>query len=550
MSNFTGVTVPSALEDVTTLVDMLAFRAKHTPDKEAFVFEGESVSHARLWDETNRVGSTLIANGLKPGDRALVIIPNGTEFFPAFYGIQRAGGTSVPLFPGSGTRRVLTILSACDAKAVIVPSDTPEDVLTTYRQGVAAFGCVLLTVSDCLQSDPGVEFPAVEPENLAFLQYTSGSTGSSKGVMLTHANLVANLRQMVAASKMTADDVLVSWLPVYHDLGLILMTMAPFYIGARLVLLPTTLTKMSRWLDAIVEYKGTYTAAPDVGYRQLIKQVREPEKYDLSTLRIAINAAEPVRAQTVQDFERMFNLRPISKPSYGLAEASVGVAFWGVEATPIKVDARGNVAIGYALPDVELKIVVDDRFANVGEVGELVFKSPSGTQGYFRNPEATESLFWGDGYIRTGDLAYWDADGDLFLVARKKNIIKHSGRTVAPREVEELVDDVPGVRYSAAVGVNRGDLAGEQLYVFAETRLSSERAAQEGPGYVRTIVQRIHERLGFRPGRVILVAKHTIPFTYNGKIQHVQLKEAYTSGELARDGKILYPVTAMETKHE
>lgn len=550
MDNFSGVLVPSTLEDVTTLVDMLAYRAGHTPDKEAYVFEGDSVTHRRQWDEVNRVGSCLIEHGLKPGDRALVIIPNGTEFFPAFYGIQRAGGVAVPLFPGSGARRVLTILSACEAKAVIVPSDTPEEVLLTYQQGVQAFGCVLLTVADCLKSEPTADFPQVDPDDLAFLQYTSGSTGNSKGVMLTHANLVANLRQMVAASLMTDNDVLVSWLPVYHDLGLILMTMAPFYIGARLVLLPTTLTKMSRWLDAVVEYKGTYTAAPDVGYRQLIKQVRDPDKYDLSTLRIAINAAEPVRAQTVYEFERMFRLPPISKPSYGLAEASVGVAFWGVEASPIKVDVRGNVAIGYPLPDIELKIVVDDREAAVGEVGELVLKSPAATKGYYRNPEATEALFWGDGYVRTGDLAYHDADGDLFLVARKKNIIKHSGRTVAPREVEELVDDVPGVRYSAAVGVDRGDLAGEQLYVFAETRLSQDRAAVEGPAYVRAIVQRLHQRLGFRPGRVILVAKHTIPFTYNGKIQHVQLKQAYVSGELAREGKLLYPLASSETAND
>ena len=541
MNSFTAISPLKTLEDVRTLIDMLAFRAQHTPEKEAFIFEGDSVSHERLWNEVNRVASFLMSHGIRSGDRVMIIFPNGTEFFSAFYGIQRAGGVSVPIFPGSGMRRALTIFTACEAKAVIVPSDTPQEMLDGYRQAVEAFGAKLFTFDECVQSEATADFPKIEAEQLAFLQYTSGSTGSSKGVMLTHENLIANLRQMIAGSNMTDDDVLVSWLPVYHDLGLILMTMAPFYIGARLVLLSTALTRMSHWLNAIMDYKGTYTAAPDVGYRQVIKQIRDPEKYDLSTLRIAINAAEPVREQTVRDFEAMFGLAPISKPSYGLAEASVGVSFWGVDAKPIKVDERGHVAIGYALPDIELKIVVDERDAEIGEVGELVFKSPSATQGYFRNPEATDGLFWGEGYVRTGDLAYWDDEGDLFLVARKKNIIKHSGRTISPREIEEIVDDIEGVRYAAAVGISRGDLAGEQAYVFAECRLSASRAETEGAEIVREIVRTIHQRLGFRPGRVYLVAKHTIPFTYNGKIMHVELKRQYSEGELATEGKLLYP---------
>lgn len=532
------------LTDVATLIDMLAYRAQHTPQKDVFIFEDVPVTHETLWEQVNRTAACLQALGVSQGDRVLLILPNGTEFFPAFYGIQRAGGVSVPLFPGSGARRILSILNACEAKAVIVPSDTPADALEMYRQGVQPFGCQLLTFDQCIaQPVPDdTVFPDIAPDQLAFLQYTSGSTGNSKGVMLTHANLVANLRQMIAGSRMTENDVLVSWLPVYHDLGLILMTMAPFYIGARLVLLPTTLTKLNIWADAITRYKGTYTAAPDVGYRMLVRQVHNPENYDLSSLRIAINAAEPVRARTIEEFQAKFNLPHISKPSYGLAEASVGVTFWGVDEQPIKVDERGHVAIGYALPDVQLKIVVDDREAATGEVGELVLKSPSATQGYFRNPEATESLFWGDGWVRTGDLAYFDADGDLFMIARKKNIIKHSGRTVAPREVEEIVDDVAGLRYCAAVGVDRGDLAGEQLYVFAETRLSPERATgEEGAAQAREIVNRIHERLGFRPARVYLVGKNTIPFTYNGKIRHVELRQAYLDGELKREGKLLYP---------
>lgn len=535
---------PAKLENVATLVEMMAYRGEQTPDKEAFIFDDVPVTHATLWDQVNRTASFLMDEGVRSGDRVIVVIPNGPEFFPAFYGIQRAGGVSVPLFPGSGARRILSIVNSADAKAIILPSDTPEDTLAKYGEGLAAFGCKLFTVGECIAEavPDGVTFPEVMPEQLAFLQYTSGSTGNSKGVMLTHANLIKNIRQMIAGSAMTEDDVLVSWLPVYHDLGLILMTMAPFYIGARLVLMPTTLTKLTGWADAITRYKGTYTAAPDIGYRMLIRQARDPERYDLSSLRVAINAAEPVREKTVHEFHETFNLPPITKPSYGLAEASVGVTFWGNEPTPIKVDERGHVAIGYALPDMELKIIVDDREAKPNEVGELVFKSESGTQGYFRNEDATANLFWGDGWIRTGDLTYFDDDGDLFMVARQKNIIKHSGRTVSPREVQEIVDDIKGIRYSAAVGVDNGSVAGEQLFVFAETRLNPDKVANgDGAAQAREIVNAIHERLGFRPGRVYLVAKHTIPLTYNGKIRHLALKQAYLNGELRENGQLLYP---------
>ncbi len=534
----------TALEDIATLIDMMQFRGEQTPNKNAFIFEDEPVSHGTLWEQINRTAAFLMSEGIGEGDRVIIVIPNGKEFFPAFYGVQRAGGVSVPLFPGSGIRRILSILNSTEAKAIIVPTDTPSDVLATYREGIAMFGCKLFTVDDCTANpvSPEVLFPEIVPDQLAFLQYTSGSTGNSKGVMLTHANLVANLRQMIAASQMTEDDVLVSWLPVYHDLGLILMTMAPFYIGAALILLPTSLTKLTNWVEAITRYKATYTAAPDTGYRMLMQQVREPERYDLSTLRVAINAAEPVRATTVHAFHNLFNLQPITKPSYGLAEASVGVTFWGIEPRPIKVDERGNVAIGYPLPDIELKVVVDDREADVNEVGELVFKSPSGTQGYFRNPESTAGLFWKDGWIRTGDLAYFDKDGDLFMVARQKDVIKHSGRTVSPREVQEIVDSIKGIRYSAAVGIDTGGLAGEQLFIFAETRLSPEKAAgKEGAAQSREIVSAVRERLGFRPGRVYLVTKHTIPFTYNGKIRHLELKQAYLDGTLRRQGQLLYP---------
>jgi acyl-CoA synthetase (AMP-forming)/AMP-acid ligase II len=541
VANFSGIPAIDSLEQVTTLCNMLAFRAAHTPNQEACYFEGESLTHILLWERINRVAAFLKQKGVESQDRVVLVIPNGLEFFPAFYGVQRLGGIAVPLFPGSGPQRILKIIQLSNARAIIVPSGTPAEDLANYRQVLASLDCAVYTFDACVAQEVSATetFPELDPEDLAFFQYTSGSTGDSKGVQLSHRNLVANLRQMIAASEMNEADVLVSWLPVYHDLGLILMTMAPFYIGARLILLPTTLTNLGKWLSSIQDFKGTYTAAPDIAYRMCVKQIRDT--YDLSTLRIAINAAEPIRVSTIREFEEKFNLRNIVKPGYGLAEASVGVTFWGLGDKPIKADERGFVAIGSALLDIDIQIVKDDQIQPPNQIGDIVFRSPSATRGYFKNPEATEKLFWRDGYLFTGDLGYFDDDHDLFIVARAKNVIKQGGRTLAPREVEEIVDAIPRIRYTAAVGVDRKRQEGEQVYVFAETRMNADKVETDAPLMIKEIVQRIHANLGFRPGRVYLVKPHTIPFTYNGKIQHAALRQRYLDGSLANENLIIYP---------
>ncbi len=526
-------------DQISTLINMLAFRAASTPEREACYFEGESLTYRQLWETVNRIGAFLVKHGVEYQDRVVLVIPNGLEFFGAFYGVQRAGAVAIPLFPGSGPQRILKIIQHSNARAVIVPSLLPETDLASYRQAVADLDCAIYTFDQTNRDQGTVSYPQPEPEDLAFIQYTSGSTGDSKGVQLSHRNLVANLRQMVTASAMDDRDVLVSWLPVYHDLGLILMTMAPFYVGARLILLPTALTNLGNWLAAIQKFQGTYTAAPDIAYRLTVKQVRDP--YDLSTLRMAINAAEPIRVSTIREFEEKFNLHNVIKPGYGLAEASVGVTFWGLGDKPIKADERGFVSVGHPLPDIDIKIVNGRQELAPGEVGEIVFCSPSATRGYFKNPDATEKLFWQEGYLFTGDLGYLDADGDLYIVARAKNVIKQGGRTLAPREVEEITDSVPKIRSAAAVGIDRGRQEGEQVYVFAETRINPDRIETDAFALTTEIVRRIHANLGFRPGRVYLVKPHTIPLTYNGKIQHALLRQRYLDGDLAKEELIIYP---------
>ncbi len=403
-------------------------------------------------------------------------------------------------------------------------------------ESIAQPGEILVSVPDAQTASSSVHYPQPMPDDLAFLQYTSGSTGNPKGVMLSHANLLTNMQQMIAGMDITAQDVFVSWLPVYHDMGLILMSMVPFYLGVETHLLPTDLGNVRSWLKTIEARRATFTAAPDFAYRLCARYVAE--KIDLSSLRVALNAAEPVRARTIDDFEEKFGLRHVMTAGYGLAEATVGVSMSEPRKHP-RVDAHGLVSVGRPFPRVEVEIMEGRQALPAGQVGEIFIRSAANCRGYYRNPEETTRVFRQDGFLESGDLGYLDPDGYLFIAGRKKNIIKHAGETIAAQELEEVVDCLPDVRFCAAVGIDRGKLEGEQAYIFAELRRPGSNVQIEET--VLQIVESIHDRLGFRPARVLLLKSHGIPRTPNGKIQHVFLRESYLSGRLKEQGWILYP---------
>ncbi len=533
----------------STLIEMLEARARRQPDRPAFHFDGRTTTFARLWRSVARCAALVRHRGLGAGGRAVLVLPNGAAFFAAFYGVQRAGGVAVPIFPGSGAERVLALADLCGARMIVVSAAMPAAKRRRLERLAAAAGVAVVDVAGgSSASPPPAELPRVRPGDLSYLQYTSGSTGDPKGVRITHAMALTNVEQLIAGLRITPREVFVSWLPVYHDMGLVLMTMVPFYLAAKLVLLPASLTHVRRWLEAIERHRASFTAAPDFAYRLCLRRVRDPRALDLSSLRVALDAAEPVRRQTVAELESAFGLSGVVAPAYGLAEATVGVTT-SPPGRPIKVDGRGFVSAGRPFPGVEVAILRggerDGRLAAPGEIGEIVVRSPANTPGYFRNPAATAKLFWRGGerggHLRTGDLGYLDAGGDLFIVGRAKNIIIHAGRNVAPGEIEEIADRVPGVRASAAVGIDRGRLEGEQVYVFAEIRRPRAAAAEERQATAVEIVAAIHSGLGFRPGRVYLVKPRAVPRTENGKIRHAALKERYLDGRLRRRGWILFP---------
>src|SRR5262249_36348441 len=232
------------------------------------------------------------------------------------------------------------------------------------------------------------------------------------------------------AMKSTAEDVFVSWLPAYHDMGLVFMTLVPVYVGARLVLLRTELGRPERWLEAVAAHRGTLVAAPDFAYRMCLRYVRRPERFDLRSLRLALNASETVRASTVAGFESAFGLRKVVTAGYGLAEATVGVSP-SPAGEGVTVDAEGRVSVGHPLPGIDVGILREGVLAGAGEVGEVVVRSPANMAGYLGSPAETGDLFWGDGFLRTGDLGALDASGNLTITGRIKEVIKSGGRTLA-----------------------------------------------------------------------------------------------------------------------
>jgi acyl-CoA synthetase (AMP-forming)/AMP-acid ligase II len=373
--------------------------------------------------------------------------------------------------------------------------------------------------------------PVISPKDIAFIQYTSGSTSDPKGVQLSHANLLTNIRQMIAGMEITAKDTFVSWLPVYHDMGLILMTLVPFFLGLKLVLLPATLHQVHQWLQAIRDHRGTFTAAPDTAYRLAAKWAKAGHPYDLSSLRVALNAAEPVRLSTIQGFEETFGLRGVMTAGYGLAEASVGVCMSRPGQRP-PVDEAGRVSVGRPFPEIAIAILNEGKAAEAGEPGEIFVKSPANTAGYFNNPAANADLFQQKGHIRTGDIGYKDSEGNLFFLGRTKQAINAGGRTIYAADIEESMEEISGVKFAAALGIRRGKDGDEQLTVFAETRWRQLPSPEAGKDLIIAIVRQIHDRFGIRPAKVYLLPPKSIPFTFNGKKQHNLLEQWHASGAL------------------
>jgi fatty-acyl-CoA synthase len=521
----------------TTLTDMMRRRATLTPDRQYFILFGETVTYGRLWEQSARYAAGLAKAGVTAGDNVCLIYPTCAEFFYTFFGIMRLGAVPVPLYPTLGVEATAHIFRDSEARAVAT--------IGWFRKGVDDSTALAPSVRIVVEpNDLEIDGPVadeVEPhaDDLAFIQYTSGSTGDPRGVMLTHRNVVQTIHFMAEGAGITAEDRVVSWLPLYHDMGLIGCSFTPPLVGTPIWLLPPDLRNPREWLALITQVRATFTVSPDFGYRNCVRNVRDTSDYDLSTLKSALSGAEPVRPSTIEAFESHFGLKRIISPCYGLAEATLAVAIWP-RGVPLRYDVSGRfLSVGPPCRGVSVRICEprnDERPDDVvvleaGVEGEICVKSPGVMKGYYNNPEATARVLSADGWLRTGDLGFVDAEGYLFVTGRLKDVIILAGENVLPADVEEVADQVSGVRYSAVVGVDSGRTGSQRLYVVAEVRDESA-AAEALRQMTKEIVTRVHKARGHRPARVLLVRAGTIPKTSSGKIQRSRLAQMIEAGEL------------------
>ena len=549
-----------------TLLEALDWHAARHPERvqvHLYAEAGEEqLSYVTIRHRAAACASRLAAQGLQAGETVAIMLPTGSDYLFSFFGILMAGGIPVPLYPPARPaqiedhlRRHVGILANCRA-ALLITIPEAKTVSLLLRAQVASLRQVLMP-EDLAGGDSGFTPLPASPGDIAFLQYTSGSTGNPKGVVLTHANLVANIRGMREAVQASTNDVFVSWLPLYHDMGLIGAWFAALYLGFPTVLMSPLafLSHPSRWLWAIHRHRGTLSGGPNFSYELCLKRIHdsELEGLDLSCWRYAFNGAEPVSPDTLAAFVRRFAPYGLPanalQPVYGLAEASVGLAFPAPgahfridriaraafqnqgEARPAAAGESSALEVpccGRVLPAHDLRIV-DSAGLELADrhEGRLQFKGPSATSGYYRNPEETRKLFAG-AWLDTGDLAYL-ADGELYLSGRAKDIIIRGGRNLYPYELEQAVGALPGVRKGCVAVFGSPDPRSgtERVIVLAETR---ESGAEALAALRRSINERALDLIGLPADDIVLAPPHTVPKTSSGKIRRAASRSFYERG--------------------
>ncbi len=577
---------------VRTFLDLARFRAEHDEAEVGVHLLADDLSASTLtfgglWRRARAVAGALAAPGgagagrpLAPGDRVCLILPTGLDFFPAFLGVLAAGGVPVPIYPPARLDQLEAYLDRharilADAGATAVVAD--ERLLPVARRLASRVGrsgegprsgrirVDSVARLEAVGAGAGGGSARVAPDDLALIQYTSGSTGDPKGVALSHANLLANISAIGRAVDLVRGDAVVSWLPLYHDMGLIGAWLTPFVYGMPMVVLSPLqfLARPERWLWAFHRYRGTLSASPNFGFELCCRKVRDEllEGLDLSSWRYAMNGSEPVWPETVERFVGRFGRygfrREAMHTAYGLAENSVALTLPPVgrgpvydrldrdafqrerRAVPAAVEPSLTfVSCGVPLDNCEVRVVeaVGEGQSQGQErrelpercEGQVVFRSPSAMQGYFGNPEATAAVCH-DGWIDTGDLGYL-AGGELYLTGRIKDVVIKGGRKYHPQDIERAASGVAGVRKGCVVAFDlRDPLRGEAIVVVAETR---EPAARHGE-LARRISEAVTAAVGTPADRVELVAPGSLPKTSSGKLRRRESRARLAAGTLA-----------------
>jgi acyl-CoA synthetase (AMP-forming)/AMP-acid ligase II len=569
---------------LATLADLLRHRAAMQPEDPAYIElsdRGRDLARLSFAELARRAAalSGQIADHAGPGERALLVCPNGVGFMVGFFGCVLAGVAAVPIM---APRRN----SARDSSAAIIADCTPRLVLAPRALIAGERGDLATRFAPACDKGAGIEFLAVDdaenlpdpaaptgrdpaPEDVAFLQYTSGSTSAPKGVMVTHANLLANLAMIARAFGNTKSSTHVSWVPLYHDMGLIINALQSLYVGAACVLM-TPVAFVQRpllWLRAISDYRAEVAGGPNFAFDLCVERYR-PEQMDgidLSGWKVAFNGAEPVRAGTIRRFRETYAAHGFAPqailPAYGLAEATVLVSAGGRGAGPTtrtvsrdrlragrvappdtSDDAQEIVGCGRAIGGERIAIVDPDLRTRLGagRIGEIWVAGPNAARGYWRNPDATGLAFGatiageeGGVWLRTGDLGCLDDSGELYVTGRVKDIVIVRGTNHYPQDIEDTVQQAhPALRRhgGAAFAVRDGDAA-EQLVIVQEVERTWRRHIDiaEIVGRIREAIVAEHEIV---PHAIALLRPGALPKTTSGKIQRALSRQLWQEGSL------------------
>ena len=540
-----------------TLVAMLSAAARH-PSGVTFVGLREEelrLSWAEVDARARRSAGTLAARGVRPGDRVAIVLRTGPAFLDAFFGALHAGAVPVPLYPPVRLGRMdeyvaatSRMLAVSGARALV----TSGNVARVIGRAVAGAGPGLdLGVVDAAELLDGPERSVARSgADLALVQFSSGSTVDPKPVALSHRSLVAQVDALVAVISPTVDDVVVSWLPLYHDMGLIGCLLGAASYPGPLVLLPPEhfLARPALWLRALARHRGTISAAPHFAYAYAADRVRDEDLQgsSLASWRIALDGAEPVTAGALRRFADRFapfGLDPGAlMPVYGLSEASLAVTFSPRGRTPLvervdpaallsgRVEAgdREVVSVGAPVPGVEVEVR-----GEAGEalrercLGRIHVRGPSLMQGYLGDPVATGRALR-DGWLDTGDLGF-HAGGELFVHGRAKDVVIVRGANHAPDEFEACLGAIEGLRPGcvAALGFVPPGGDGEELLVLAE-RLRTSRV---DPALLEEAVREaVSARTGVRPHTVRILEPGTLPRTSSGKMRRGEALRRFQAG--------------------
>ncbi|MEB3322462.1 MAG: alpha/beta fold hydrolase [Synechococcaceae cyanobacterium] len=578
------------IPDVPTFVDLLRQRADAHPDRLAFSFlqEGEAetsrLTYADLDRRARAIAAELQARGLA-GERALLLYNPGLEFVAGFFGCLYANVTAVPAYPPRSAQlltRLASILRDAGARVALTSTASVEAIGGRLRElGVPLAEDLIGT--DAIPDGRAADWTAaaIAPDALAFLQYTSGSTGAPKGVMVSHGNLLHNSGLIHHCFQDAPDSLGVSWLPPYHDMGLVGGVLQPLYVGSTMVLMPPVsfLQRPLRWLSAISTHRGTTSGGPNFAYELCARQLRpeQIEGLDLSSWTLAFTGAEPVRAETIDTFCAVFEpcgfRREAFLPCYGLAENTLIVTGAGrrhpplcgsfddgalgenravAGADPGSPGVRRLVASGPPVADLQLRVVDPETGRPLGpdRVGEIWVAGGSVARGYWNREELTRATFDArlpgeeGSFLRTGDLGFL-LDGQLYVTGRKKDLIIIRGRNHYPQDIEATVQAAhPALRTGCVAAFSVEEGGEERLVVVQEVERSALRRL-DAPAVTTAIRQAVTGAHELQPAAILLLKTGAIPKTSSGKIQRFACRRRFLEGSLDVVGEWRAPQAAV-----